>query len=40
MEGNQRSYSSLNWPPMVIKENFLARILIIIIIRGKIEPDF
>jgi len=23
MEGYHRSYSSLNWPPMLIKENYL-----------------
>ena len=32
MEGCQRNSSSLNWPPMLIKQNYLARIVIIIII--------
>ena len=32
MEGYQRSYSSLNWPPMLIKQNYLTRIVIITII--------
>ena len=29
MEGYQRSYSSLNWPPMLIEQNYLELIIII-----------
>jgi len=32
MEGYQRSYSSLNWPPMPTKQNYLTWTVIIIII--------
>ena len=31
MEGYQRSYSSLNWPPVLIKRNYLTWIVIIMI---------
>jgi len=31
MEGYQRSYSSLNWPPVLIKQNYLTWIVIIVI---------
>jgi len=31
MDGYQRSYSSLNWPPMLIKQKYLTLIVIIII---------
>jgi len=39
MEGCQRSYSSLNWPPMLIKQKYLTLIviIIIIIIRGNTD---
>ena len=38
MDGYQRSYSSLNWPPMLIKQKYLTLIvIIIIIIRGNTD---
>jgi len=36
MEGYQRSYSSLNWLPMLIKQNYLAWIVITVIVIGLI----
>ena len=31
MEGYRRSCSSLNWPPVLVKQNYLASVIIIII---------